>query len=193
MYKLWPSCQILHKSTRPLVTGIALGTLVLASGVVGCDSLFRAAILPATETPSAAPASKTSKSDSFTALEKSIYEQINQYRQSRHLPPLTLDSRISEQARLHSQAMASGRVPFSHQGFKQRVKVVSRMIPYHSAAENVAYNQGYGDPDREAVQGWLKSTEHRINIEGQYDLTGIGIAKNTVGEYYFTQIFIRRR
>ncbi len=89
--------------------------------------------------------------------------------------------------------MAGGRVPFSHQGFKQRVKVISRMIPYHSAAENVAYNQGYGDPDREAVQGWLKSTEHRINIEGQYDLTGIGIAKNAVGEYYFTQIFIRRR
>jgi uncharacterized protein YkwD len=28
---------------------------------------------------------------------------------------------------------------------------------------------------------------------GAYDLTGIGIAKNAKGEYYYSQIFIKRR
>ncbi len=177
--------------TLPFI-GIALGTLILANGVVGCDSLFRAQkALTARKTTYTG--SQASSSASFTTLERSIYEQINQYRQSRNLPPLTLDSRITEQARLHSQAMASGQVPFSHQGFEQRVGAISRVIPYRKASENVAYNQGYREPDREAVQGWLKSTGHRTNIEGQYDLTGIGIAKNVKEEYYFTQIFVRRR
>lgn len=130
---------------------------------------------------------------SIPSLEQAVLTQINEYRASRKLPPLSLETSISIQARAHSQAMASGRTPFSHNGFQQRVQAIARTIPYSSAAENVAYNQGYSDPARQAVQGWLKSTGHRQNIEGAFDLTGIGIAQNAKGEYYFTQIFIRRR
>lgn len=130
---------------------------------------------------------------SLQTLEKAVLTQINQYRASRKLPPLALDSRISEQARGHSQAMANGRVPFSHDGFRQRVTSIARTIPYSRTAENVAYNQGYSDPVRQAVQGWIQSSGHRQNIEGSFDLTGIGIAQNAKGEYYFTQLFIRRR
>lgn len=130
---------------------------------------------------------------SFPALEKAVHAQINQYRQSKGLAPLTIDTRISQQALAHSQAMASGKVPFSHSGFQQRVKTIGKAISYQGAAENVAYNMGYQDPATQAVQGWIKSSGHRKNIEGQFNLTGIGIAKNAKGEYYFTQIFIRRR
>jgi uncharacterized protein YkwD len=128
-----------------------------------------------------------------SAMEKSILQQINQYRQSRQLPPLTLDARISAQAKIHSQDMAKGKVPFSHQGFEQRVSVISRQIPYRAAAENVAFNQGYANPVEQAVEGWIKSEGHRVNIEGQYNLTGIGVVKNAKNEYYFTQLFINRR
>lgn len=127
------------------------------------------------------------------ALEQAVLTQINQYRASRKLSPLTLDPSISVQARAHSQAMASGRTPFSHNGFQQRVQAIALTISYSRAAENVAYNQGYSDPVRQAVQGWLQSPGHRQNIEGSFDLTGIGIAQNAKGEYYFTQLFIRRR
>ncbi|XHX80201.1 MAG: CAP domain-containing protein [Stenomitos frigidus ULC029] len=130
---------------------------------------------------------------SFQSLEQAVLTQVNQYRASRKLPPLKMDSRISEQSRLHSQAMASGRVPFSHDGFKQRVQAIARTLPYSRAAENVAFNQGYSDPVRQAVQGWLKSPGHLKNIEGSFDTTGVGIAKNVKGEYYLTQVFIRRR
>ena len=128
-----------------------------------------------------------------SAMEKSIFQQINQYRQSRHLPPLTLDARISAQAKIHSQNMANGKVPFSHQGFDERVSIINRQIPYRAAAENVALNQGYANPAAQAVEGWIKSEGHRVNIEGQYNLTGIGVVKNAKNEYYFTQLFINRR
>lgn len=168
-----------------------VGVAVLANGLAGCAPSTAIKFLPAQETSSTAPSSKALGSSSFTALEQSIYQQINQYRQSLNLPPLKLDPGISEQARAHSQEMASGRVPFSHQGFDERIQAISRKIPYSGAAENVAYNQGYKNPDRQAVEGWLKSNGHRRNIQGNYNLTGIGIAKNAKGEYYFTQVFIR--
>jgi uncharacterized protein YkwD len=33
---------------------------------------------------------------------------------------------------------------------------------------------------------------HRKNIEGPYEVTGIGVARNAQGEVYFTQIFVGR-
>jgi uncharacterized protein YkwD len=100
---------------------------------------------------------------------------------------------ISAQARLHSQAMADGSASFSHQGFDDRVELISQILSYRSAAENLAYNQGYSDPVDAAVQGWIKSEGHRRNMVGEFNLTGVGIARNGAGEYYFTQIFIRSR
>ena len=126
-----------------------------------------------------------------TRLELEVYQQINQYRQSRGLPPLKLDSRIAPQARLHSQRMAAKTASFSHNGFEQRVKAIAREVPLRGAAENIAYNKGYRDPVTTVVKGWIKSPPHHENMIGNYDLTGIGVAQNSQGEYYFTQIFVR--
>jgi uncharacterized protein YkwD len=51
---------------------------------------------------------------------------------------------------------------------------------------------GYSKPDQQAVQGWLKSPGHYKNIVGDFDMSGIGVTKNAKGEYYLTQIFIKR-
>ncbi|TBR61550.1 alkaline phosphatase [Westiellopsis prolifica IICB1] len=126
-----------------------------------------------------------------TDLEKLVFERINRYRASLGLKKLTLNANISKQARIHSQNMARGKVPFSHQGFEQRVNAIP--IRYISAAENVAYNLGYSDPAAEAITGWIKSPEHLVNIKGNYNLTGIGVATNNKGEVYLTQIFIGNR
>lgn len=125
------------------------------------------------------------------AIEASVYQQINQYRASQKLPALTRNSSIDTQARIHSQNMASGKVAFGHGGFSARIKAIN--IPYSAAAENVAYNQGVKDPATTAVQGWLKSSGHLTNIKGNYNLTGIGVANNSKGQIYFTQIFLRSR
>ena len=124
-------------------------------------------------------------------LEKAVNQQINQYRESKKLPPLSVDPRITQIARIHSENMANGKVRFSHDGFEGRAKAIT--IPYQSVSENLAYNMGYIDPVRNAVEGWIKSDGHRKNMEGKFNLTGIGIAKNAKGEYYFTQLFVRSR
>ncbi|MBD2409874.1 alkaline phosphatase [Nostoc calcicola FACHB-389] len=180
---------------RQTAFGIALSALVLASGLTTVPipghnstntstrnkllSLFSSQA--AISTPSFKP----------TELEKSVFEQINQYRASKGLPKLTLNPSITRQARIHSQNMARGKTPFSHQGFEGRVKAVP--IRYNSAAENVAFNRGYSDPAAEAVTGWIESPGHLKNIKGNYNLTGIGVATNNQGEVYLTQLFFHTR
>lgn len=188
---------------RFVLTGIALSSVALATGVLETSVLAQNPISPAKlgRQVTSSAASKTapikiaqvSTTSSLDSLEQAFYSQINQYRTNHGLPALTLDSRISEQARTHSQNMASGAVPFSHNGFTDRVQAIAKVIPYSAAAENVAYNQGYRDPVSQAVKGLLNSPGHLANIEGKYNLTGVGVAKNANGAYYFTQIFIRSR
>ncbi len=124
------------------------------------------------------------------AMERSVHQQINQYRRSQGLPPLTLDSRISAIARVHSKKMADKQVAFGHSGSGSRYKEISKLISWRGVAENVAYNMGHQNPGNVAVNGWKKSPGHNRNMLGKYQVTGIGIAKNSKGEYYFTQLFV---
>ena len=169
---------------------IGLGIIILIGGLTASSHLSQTSMASSFTANSN---SANSKAIPLDTIKQSVYTQINQYRKSRKLPPLSLNSTISKQATNHSQAMAQKQVPFSHDGFDGRVQAIGKVIPYSSAAENVAYNQGHSDPAKVAVDGWLKSPGHRQNIEGQLNLTGIGVARNAAGEYYFTQIFIKRR
>ncbi|WP_319423319.1 CAP domain-containing protein [Pleurocapsa sp. FMAR1] len=132
----------------------------------------------------------TQRDEELSNLAQQVHQQVNKYRASVDLAPLKLNTQISNQAQIHSQNMAQQKVEFGHQGFDSRIEALKNNIAYSRAAENVAYNQGYGDPASEAVKGWIKSEGHRQNMVGNYNLTGIGVAKNQQGEYYFTQIFI---
>jgi uncharacterized protein YkwD len=122
-------------------------------------------------------------------LEQEIHQLINRYRISQNLSPLISHEIITRQARMHSRAMATKRIPVSHHGFDQRVEIISRSLPFKAAAENIAYHTGYSHCAEEATQNWLKSTAHRNNIEGDYHLTGIGVAMDSQGACYITQIF----
>lgn len=117
-----------------------------------------------------------------------ILYYINQYRNKHGLNSLTLDTRMSKEAQQHSQDMATHRQPFGHQQFMQRIKRLHKQIKLSgAAAENVAYN--YKDA-RDVVTNWLRSPGHKRNIDGHYNLTGIGTARDAKGKIYFTQIFI---
>lgn len=120
-------------------------------------------------------------------LEKEVFTRINDYRISKGLNTLASDERLVEQARIHSRNMGRGAVAFGHQGFQERIKATA--IPYKSAAENVAYTK-QSDPASAVVEGWIASEGHRRNIEGRFDLTGIGVIRNEEGFYYFTQLFL---
>lgn len=121
-------------------------------------------------------------------INENILLYINQYRQNKKLDPLQLDSSLSAIALQHSVNMANKKVAFGHDGFEDRMQVITTIFSdMKASAENVAY----GKLSAEAVvKGWINSPHHKKNIEGNYNLTGIGVAKDSKGISYFTQIFI---
>jgi uncharacterized protein YkwD len=120
--------------------------------------------------------------------QKNILADINAYRSAHSLGALTLNAVISEEATKHSQAMADQRVSFGHEGFETRMhNIFSRFENPLGIAENVAYTSADA---KTVTQQWLASSGHRKNIEGDYNLTGIGIAHDLRGRVYVTQIFL---
>lgn len=125
-------------------------------------------------------------------LETSVFNLINQQRQANGLNPLLWSNYAAQLARTHSLNMANKLIPFGHQGVEVRFATLRLQIPTLTRfGENVAYNYGYPNPAQVAVNGWLKSPGHYANIMGDFNLTGVGVAKNILGEYYFTQIFVK--
>ncbi len=43
-----------------------------------------------------------------------------------------------------------------------------------------------------ALKKWLGSEVHRKKIEGEYDLSGVGVAVSEDGTWYLTQLFVLR-
>lgn len=121
-----------------------------------------------------------------------VHGLINSVRKSKGLSTLSYNDQIAAIALTHSQNMAGGSVPFSHDGFEERAQAIADNIKISAAAENVAWNRGYSDPAKTAVEGWIDSPGHYDNIIGDFNTTGIGVAVNDKGEYYFTQLFAKR-
>lgn len=123
-------------------------------------------------------------------LSEKILQEINSYRTKQGLSPLHMEPFISALAEKHSQDMARNLVPFGHDGFGNRIRYLfSHFNNMNGGAENVAYVYTNA---KEAVPLWINSAGHRKNIEGDFNLTGIGIAYGDYGRIYLTQIFIRR-
>ncbi|MGB6299712.1 MAG: CAP domain-containing protein [Rivularia sp. (in: cyanobacteria)] len=170
--------------------GVVLGTVAILGGME--ITQFSSNSDSVSDLITLSPKSVNAASD-VAAMEKSVHRQINQYRRKKGLPALKLDSKISKIAREHSKRMADKKVAFGHNGSSSRYNKISKIVKYRGVAENVAYNMGYRNPGENAVKGWIKSSGHRRNIEGKYQVTGIGVAKNSKGEYYFTQLFVNQR
>lgn len=132
----------------------------------------------------------TAREKQKTSLEQDVLYYINQYREKKGLGPLEYNRTIMEAARRHSIEMARKEVPFGHTGFDERMRsLMTDIKSVNAAAENVAY----GDLSaKQVVDLWLHSKGHRRNIEGNYNLTGIGIARASNGTLYFTEIFLHK-
>ena len=125
--------------------------------------------------------------------EQEVFRLVNQYRASLGLAELEWSDVIAEQCRIHSQNMASGAVEFNHGGFDQRIAAIDAVIPYKYSAENLAKITDFDNPADVAVETWLQSQGHKENIEDNFDMTGVGVAKEGDNTFYFTQIFILRK
>lgn len=116
------------------------------------------------------------------------YQLTNEFRATQGLPPLTWNDGMALIGKGHSDDMAAGRVPFSHQGFNNRF----RAFPFRftrGGAENVAMNAGIADVAKVAVDGWINSPGHRKNMLGNFNYSGIGVTQGAQGAWYLTQLF----
>lgn len=178
--------------------GLFLGTFCVLATILGITATAIADVsinmpIEPSEIPDSQPKSNktTQPSAGIGKLESVIFDRINKYRQSKNLPPLAFDPIVAAEAKAHSADMARKSI-LSHDGFHERFESMSEALPVQSAAENVATNRGYSDPELVAIQSWLDSPGHHKAIIGRYDTTGIGIVQNAKGEYYFTQLFVRK-
>ena len=127
--------------------------------------------------------------DAMDRIGKEALELTNVFRKEQGLPPLKWHQALCDIGKVHSKDMGEGKVPFSHQGFDERVK----QYPFRpmSAAENVAMSKGLSDVAKVAVDGWIDSPGHRKNLLSHHDYCGIGVYRNYDGAYYLTQLFGR--
>ncbi len=122
-------------------------------------------------------------------MQKMILHYVNVYRAQHHLPALKLNATVSAEAEKHSRGMASQKIPFGHLHFGERIQRLYHYFgPCRGGAENVAY---YRTNAKRLVDAWVASPGHRHNIEGHYNVTGIGISHGKAGWAYYTQIFVQ--
>ena len=120
-----------------------------------------------------------------------IINGVNAYRKTKGLPPLHLLALATSEAASHSNNMASKKVPFGHAGFNQRaIDLANELHGTSSTGENVAFGKMTW---KQVIDAWLKSPEHKANIEGRFDYTGVGVAKDSKGIVYYTQLFVAKK
>jgi uncharacterized protein YkwD len=125
-----------------------------------------------------------------SALDNEILKLINDHRKTLGKAELQFDAVIFEQALNHSTNMAKGTTPFGHDGFSARTAAIRETLSGNgSAAENVA--SGYTTAQA-VVNGWLGSSGHKANIEGDYNKTAVSAVKSSDGTMYYTQFFYKQ-
>lgn len=132
---------------------------------------------------------------SLNNYEKDVFNRVNNHRRNLGLNPLLWHEKTIYESQVHSQDMASFRVPFGHTGSSERFSRIkdSETRYIEKLGENVAQNSNSSGLNHAEVafNGWLRSYGHRRNIEGNYTHTGIGARQAANGSWYFTQIFVK--
>lgn len=129
-------------------------------------------------------------------IERSAFDRTNDHRVRVGLPRLEWDAALCRMARHHSEAMARAGY-FSHETpeglrLKDRAREAG-IAQFRLIAENIAYNQGLEDPGAFAVERWMLSIGHRVNILYRgFQTVAVGSYVSPDGRVFLTQIFIER-
>src|SRR5215469_8308757 len=132
----------------------------------------------------------------LTDQESAILNRVNAERIRSGLKPLKISARAAVVARGHSLDMAL-RHYLSHlspDGIGPAERLRGEGIMFTTAAENIyaEENRNLENLDQRAIEGWLKSAEHRAAmLSDRFTETGVGVAISPDGTAYVTQDFIR--
>lgn len=157
--------------------------------------LFSALMLSCKKEEPAPPAKEQPAPDPLAFMndwEKEAFIAVNDHRKSIGKPAFVPNQIVTEVCRHHATMMAKGQAPFNHDGVGERIAEIEMEIGSTSTwGENIQYNQHASAPGKDALKWWLTSPPHRSNIEGDYNIAGMGAFQHG-GRTYFCQIFIRK-
>ena len=128
--------------------------------------------------------------DEFRDVGKEILDLVNEYRLSKDITDtLHWSETMHYVCCQHSLDMSEEKVPFSHDGFEDRIKRFS--FKSRRTAENCCLlsSRPKNELAKEAMDGWITSPGHEANLRGNFNTCAIGICKSDDDKYYFTQMF----
>ena len=138
--------------------------------------------------PESTPEQKPSTD--FSSYQQQVLDLVNAERTKRGISTLTLDSNLSSVATKKSQDMVNKNY-FDHTSptYGSPFDMMKQFgISYRTAGENIAKGQ---KTPQEVVTAWMNSEGHRKNIlNPNFTNLGVGIAKDSKGTTYWTQMFI---
>ncbi len=138
--------------------------------------------------PAEKPGTSAEQEDyTVSEYEKEVVRLVNEIRAANGLTELTLNTKLSQTARIKAQDMKDNHY-FSHNSPTYGTPfemMKSRGITYRTAGENIA--QGQKTPE-EVVKTWMNSEGHRANIlNASFKEIGMGYVS---GGNYWVQMFI---
>lgn len=129
--------------------------------------------------------------DSVKALETEVVRLVNVERSKRGLQLLKQNWELCRVARYKSQDMIN-KGYFAHQSptYGSPFQMMESFgVKFSAAAENIAYGQ---KTPQEVMNSWMNSSGHRANIlSASYLVIGVGAAKDSNGNVYWTEMFIK--
>jgi uncharacterized YkwD family protein len=126
----------------------------------------------------------------FSAYQQEVLNIVNKERASRGLSALKFSTEVSRVATLKSQDMINkGYFDHNSPTYGSPFDMMKQFgITYKSAGENIAMGQR---SPQEVMTAWMNSDGHRKNIlNSSFTEIGVGIAKDSNGRLYWTQMFI---
>ncbi len=121
------------------------------------------------------------------SVEENILQLVNAHRVSLGKETLNTNILATQLAKEHNLFMI-GQREISHDNFDDRADRLFDEEKANNVGENVAAKQKSA---KDVMDAWLNSQGHRENIEGNFTHIGISAIKNDVGQYYYTQLFLR--
>ncbi|WP_341350040.1 MULTISPECIES: CAP domain-containing protein [Caloramator] len=124
-------------------------------------------------------------------FEREVIRLVNVERAKVGLKPLSENVKLSKVARIKSQDMINKKY-FSHYSptYGSPFDMMKKFgIRFRAAGENIAMGQ---KTPKEVMNAWMNSAGHRRNIlNPNFTQIGVGVAKDSKGRLYWTQMFIR--
>lgn len=144
------------------------------------------------------PARTSSVGVADSGLASAINTRVNAYRRARGKPELQRHPGLDRLARQHAESMLlqrggsgkAGAAMINHTGFEERSLHARRLMGMNDTGENVGTCGGAtGTAAETLVRAWTSSAGHRMNLNGAWSSTGIGVATGSDGRVFAVQLF----